>query len=525
MRTRTQWPTGNAYAAADRSRGLAAPAMRQGLARGIAGPGVVAPAVPAHRSRHAFWIILAAIVSQLTISSNLLQWVHIPYDSPGGLPLVKFHVGTYLAILAVAVQAREHRPVMPALVARITAAPAFPLAIVLFGLCAVYALLTTGMSGSAVYIESYAAAAFLGLALEQQSPQDLRRIAHVMVAIAAVNGLLCIGETALQRRLIPMFMTDPSGTVVAVPEFSGQFRGTALYEHPLAGASITMLAVFLCMAIPLKLWLKSATLAVLLISLIAFGGRAALVLTYSLSAAIGVIGFGRRLVQRRITAGIMAGVLGGLIAVPSLLAAIMFATPLGERITGKLYADDSAEVRVVQWHIFGNLNLHDWLFGMDSGRLNDVMLQIGLDPPLNDIENFWLLVFVTLGVVGFLLWISGLATIVARLWRAGGWYPRLILVAMLIVASTSNSLGRKSNVLFLCVAAVMSAAAFARPVEDDPAPPGASGRPTPPGASGGQTPSGASGRPTSRGRHVLPSIPAASMRRAAIEPSPPATHD
>jgi hypothetical protein len=265
-----------------------------------------------------------------------------------------------------------------------------------------------------------------------------------------------------------------------------------------------MMAVLLCLAIPLRLWVKSVTLAILLISLIAFGGRAALVLTYGLSAAVAAISFARGLLRRTITARAMAATLAGVVAVPAVLATILFTTPLGDRIAGKLYADDSAEVRVVQWHIFGNLDLHDWLFGMDANRLNDVMLQIGLDPPLNDIENFWLLVFVTMGIVGFLLWITGVAIMVARLWRAGGWYPKLILAAMLIVASTSNSLGRKSNVLFLCVAAVMSAAAFTRSTDDDPSAVGDNDRTT-----------------TDRARG-LPSMPAAVMRHAAIAaPSDP----
>jgi hypothetical protein len=505
MRTPLQWPPRDAFDAAGKSRGMAPRGMMQGRpAPRLAMPTLVKRARPIDRQRLIFWIVLAAIVAQLTISPNLLQWAHIPYNTPGGLPLVKFHIATYLAILAVVLQALQHKPVSPGLIARTRASPAFPLAIGLFMLCAIYALVTTGMSGTAVYIESYAAAAFLGFAMELQTPRDLRRIGVVMVAIAVLNAMLCIGETALQWRIVPRYMTDPTGSVVKVPEFIGEFRGIGLYEHPLAGASITMMAVLLCLAIPLRLWVKSVTLAILLISLIAFGGRAALALTYGLSAAVAAISFARGLLRRTITARAMAATLAGVAAVPALLATILFTTPLGDRIAGKLYADDSAEVRVVQWHIFGNLDLHDWLFGMDANRLNDVMLQIGLDPPLNDIENFWLLVFVTMGIVGFLLWITGVAIMVARLWRAGGWYPKLILAAMLIVASTSNSLGRKSNVLFLCVAAVMSAAAFTRSTDDDPSAVGDNDRTT-----------------TDRARG-LPSMPAAVMRHAAIAaPSDP----
>jgi hypothetical protein len=409
-----------------------------------------------------FWVTLAAIVAQLTLAANLLDVLGIHYETQGGSPLVKFHPGTYLTVLAVALQAWRRRPVVPNLVARVAGSPHFPLAAALMIVCALYALLTAGMSGTAVYIESYVSAALLGFAMERLRAEELRWIATAMVGLIVLNTLICVGETATEQRLVPVHIFDMHGKEIPIEVFP-EFRGAALYDNPLTGAMLTMIGTFLCLATDWRPALKTLVTGILLVGLIAFGGRSAMAVTDVLLATLAMIEVARRLARRRMNARIMTMVLVGLVAVPAVLTAVLFETPLGERIATHFYADDSAEVRIVQWQALAQMDWHDLLFGMNESRLTDVMLRIGLDPPLNDIENFWLLVFLNLGVTGFTVWATGFLVTVWRLWRAGGTFPRLILLTVMLVASGSNSLGRKSNILFVTVAAVLSAAAFAPP--------------------------------------------------------------
>ncbi len=424
--------------------------------------GTVRPrALPTHDTAVGY-IVLAAILSQLTMSANLLQWAGIPYDSPGGLPIEKFHPGTYLALLAVVLQARRQRPAIPALIVRIAHAPHFALAAGLMVLCAIYALFATGLSGTAVYIESYGSAAFLGMAMEQLGRRELRMIAYAMLAAIVANALLCIWETAEQRVLVPVLLTNPDGYVTQLDILKEEFRGNALYTNPLAGAMITMMGVFICMACTMRPWLRALALCALLVSLITFGGRTAMLVTYAIMAGLGGIAFFLRLVQRRLDGAGLVAAVAAIVGVPGVLGVVLFLTPLGIRIAGKFYIDNSATVRWVQWSALSMMNLRDWLFGMNAARLDTVMLQIGLDPPFNDIENFWLLVFVSLGITGFAIWLAGFAVLIRRLWIAPGMFGRIILLSVLLVASGSNSLGRKSNILFLCVAAILSSAAFSR---------------------------------------------------------------
>ncbi len=439
--------------------------MSGGATRGLAPMRSLRTRAQDGRERLVFCLVIAAVTAHLTVSGSLLTWIGVRYDTPGGIPLVKLHLATYLTALAAALQVWGRRPLVPKLVERVAASPLFPLSIALMLTCAAYSFANVGLSGTAVYIETYISAALLGFTMERLGRERLRRVGYALLALCTLNALMCIGEVLLQRRLLPIILVFNDQEIGPLPDWEGQFRGTALLGQPLTGAMITMLAVFLCLAVDLKPALKAATVTVLLVALITFGGRTALAVAYALLICLGAADAVRRLAARRMGPGYVALALAAIVVVPALLAGILFETSLGERIAGKFYADDSATVRLVQWDILGQMDARDLLFGMDNDRLGAAMLRIGLDPPFNDIESFWLLSFVTLGATGFAVWLAGLLVLLRRLLREPGVYPRLILLSMLLVASGSNSLGRKSNILFVTVAAVMSAAAFTAPRE------------------------------------------------------------
>ena len=75
-----------------------------------------------------------------------------------------------------------------------------------------------------------------------------------------------------------------------------------------------------------------------------------------------------------------------------------------------------------------------------------------------------------LGALGFPLFVAGVLCLVVWCWRRAGLPGRLMLLGVLVVASTSSSLGRKSNVLTVLVPAVLVSAphglARERPARD-----------------------------------------------------------
>jgi hypothetical protein len=108
------------------------------------------------------------------------------------------------------------------------------------------------------------------------------------------------------------------------------------------------------------------------------------------------------------------------------------------------------------------LSTHDWIFGMSFDRLSILMWQIGLDVPFSDVENFLLAELLELGAIGFALWLVGfLAAVIWGYRRANPW-GKVMLISVLLVASTSNSIARKSNLLNVLLPTVMCTAVARR---------------------------------------------------------------
>jgi len=119
-------------------------------------------------------------------------------------------------------------------------------------------------------------------------------------------------------------------------------------------------------------------------------------------------------------------------------------------------------VRHQQWEVLDHTNFRDMMFGVSPDRMMELKAEIGLDAATTDIENFWLIMFLNLGVIGFGLYLIAFFAFMIHLGRSTkhplGW---VVLVTMIIVASTSNSLGRKCSDLDFLVACMVGLSGFA----------------------------------------------------------------
>jgi hypothetical protein len=248
-----------------------------------------------------------------------------------------------------------------------------------------------------------------------------------------------------------------------LPDDKSDFRGAALYPHPLTGALITSLAIFLLLGMRGGWLTKAALFTVFVVGLLSFGGRAALATTMVLLIAGTLVALVRGLLYRKISGGLIAALLAGLVLLLPLLIVLTTGTSIGDRILSHLYADDSVDVRSIQWLILGRLNLHDVLFGVTPDRLGMLKYQIGLAAVDTDIENFWLLMFLDLGIIGFVVWLVALGLFLAHHGRrTGSAYGWLILLAFMIIDSTANSLGRKTGDMVFLSAIMIGLSGFTR---------------------------------------------------------------
>lgn len=157
-----------------------------------------------------------------------------------------------------------------------------------------------------------------------------------------------------------------------------------------------------------------------------------------------------------------------ILAVAPIVAASLFAG-LGTRIAGHLYWDDSAQVRLAQWRLLGQLDIWQLMFGTRRQDLLALLTPLWLGYGVEVIENFWLLMFVAFGLIGFPLFVGSLLSLLLWCWRRSALQGRLLVLAVMLVASTSNSLGRKSTILVCLVATVACLSAEALRAEPSPA--------------------------------------------------------
>jgi hypothetical protein len=411
--------------------------------------------------RAAFTLGLLAVIVEFAISGNTLANFGIDYASPGGNPLVKLHPGTYLVSLAAFMVLFLARPAGSGLTRFFKGAPALASFLGLTLFCALYSIVNVGFSGAATYVESYLSAGLLALVIEGGTDRQKRTLAWWIIAFSVISVIISLGEGATQTHLIPLHFGDES--TQALSEDQEDFRGAGLFGHPLTAALSTSMAIFMLLRMRMNGMLKAALFTTLLIGLLTFGGRAALGVTLVMVTTAATVALVCGLVMRNLSVGFMGAIAAATLILPPLMVMLVTSTDIGERILTHMYVDDSAEVRSLQWAVLQHLNLPDVLFGVPPARLDIIKYQIGLGEATTDIENFWLLMFLNLGSIGFVVFLVALGLFLAHLGRTTnhplGW---MLMASAILIDSTSNSLGRKSADLFFMAACMVAMTGYSQ---------------------------------------------------------------
>jgi hypothetical protein len=411
--------------------------------------------------RAAFSVGLAAVLVEYAISANTLEELGVAYASSGGNPLIKLHPGTYLAMIAASMVLLMTRPAGAGLMRFFRQTPALASFMLLILFCAFYSIANVGFSGAATYIESFLCAGLLAVALEVGTERQKRGLGWWIIGFTVLSIVISIGEGITHTQLIPIHIGDLTSEQLA--QDAENFRGAGLFAHPLTAALSTMMATFMLLRMRMNALLKAGVFTTFLIGLLSFGGRAALGTTLVLLVLAAAVALLRGIVTRTLNMGFIGTIVAALLVLPPLMLTLVTTTEIGSRILTHLYLDDSAEVRNIQWLVLGHLNLHDVLFGVPMDRLDILKYQIGLGEATVDIENFWLLMFLNLGAMGFVVFLIALALFCLHLGRRTshplGW---LLLIGAIVVDSTSNSLGRKSVDLVFVVACMTAMAGYPR---------------------------------------------------------------
>ncbi len=419
-------------------------------------------ALTAVRAERVAWRLLATgLVCELMLSAQGLFALGIPYDAVWGNVIAKLHPGTYLTLAAALTALASHGNPLVVAAAALRREPWLAAYIAGMGFVFAYSVLHNGPSGAAFIIDTLMVPAVTVLTLGLLQPQRSRQCLWWLLLPLTVNAVLGIGEALLRARAIPLII---AGTYEAIDT---SFRPSALMGHPLinALATATLLPLPLFLRIP-AIW-RAAWVGLLWVALLAFGGRASFLVATALygAHALGCALHGA-LRGRWSYLQIVAALLGVLL-VPTLLAGGIVASGLGERIFQSLQWDSSAQVRARIWEMPGYLGARDTLFGISPHDIDVLSARIGLEATSEAVENFWLSMFLQLGLVGFVPFVLAMGCAVRWMWVASPTLLRISMAVFFLSASGFNSLASKTvclTLLFVAVAATRERAPRRAPV-------------------------------------------------------------
>lgn len=409
-------------------------------------------------------LAILGLVLYLLLSDNLLVTLGIPYNVPRGAFPFKIHPGTYCIALGFVLLLRGNPWRRLGELFRLSSALT-GLAIVATAIM-LYSAAKFGTSGSGFFIDTLLAPALLGLILLHEPVERRPGAFWVVLLLSVLNAVIGIGEAATGARLVPYMAGDKP----LVEEF---FRATALGGHPLTNSLRTAVLLFAVLVLPGGL--RWALVPLFAVALLAFGSRSALATSMALLTAWGAMSFMRGMVTRNFDVRLALGIPLVALVVPAVVGVVALSLGLGERVFREFYWDASAESRLLAFHIFHFPTTEEFMWGMGPARIEWALDQLKGSTTLNDIENFWILLMLQVGLVPFIFLAGTLVATLVGLARPGPLPIRLAALVFLILASGSNSLATKTQSLAILVAILIGATAIARREAEAPVRPAGPG--------------------------------------------------
>lgn len=423
------------------------------------------PAAPVTGLRHpaldslAWRLTVLGLVLHLMLSAHALIALGWPYEAPllGPFPF-KIHPGTYAVALALFCVLCSRGNPLGAGWRAASAHPLLALHLAIMVSCLLWVLWRHGTSGAAFLIDTHWLPALMGLVLMHFDDRRRMFLLRLLAAFISGNALVALLEYASGQRVVPLAMEG---------QFSGfstedLFRSSAFLGHPLDNAKITGLLLPIALLLPMHAAWRWLHVAVLLLAMLAFGGRAGLLIAGLVYGTWFVLHVCNEAVRGRwsylqLTGGSVMLLLGlaGLVG-------IVVVTGIGERIFTSLYLDNSASVRLRVWEAYEHVAVQDLWLGLSAREIDKVALKLGLDPKFEAIENGWIVLSLQFGLIVFCLWLLGFACLLLWVLRQAPALAAAGVVVYLLNASTTNALSAKGISQGLLVAYVAGAAAQRR---------------------------------------------------------------
>lgn len=379
-------------------------------------------------------LLLLAVTATFTLSSAMLTNWKIHYLTAGGSFYEKFHPATALTFLAFGLLLVRHGDPVGEIDRMLSRSKL----ILLYLGCWLLLLVQMFVLNRpfTVIIDTFLLPVVLCLVIWRLSPAQRKPLVWATHLTIVLNVCLGYYEYFSGHRLIPLTLGD----VLVV----GEWRSSALLGHPLTASGLVggyILALVLRPALCPGVMLRTLLIAFCLGSLMAFGGRTALVtvlLVMSLVAAkeVWLILRGKRVSLPTVIATLCLL----FIAAAGIFAA--FDLGIFDKMLLRFSSDKgSALARFATFNLLSHFDWHELVLGPDPTRVNALQAQLGLN---YGIENFWISCIVQFGLIHTILLTIGLTCLFVEILRRAHPAVWAIVLLILVIAASSVSFSSKN---------------------------------------------------------------------------------
>lgn len=400
------------------------------------------PSAPGRDTAMAGWVadrmivlvMLLAVTATFTLSSAMLTDWKIHYLTAGGGFYEKFHPATGLTFLAFGLLLLRHGDP----VGEIDRMFSRSKLILLYLGCWSFLLVQMFVLNRpfTVIIDTFLLPVVLCLVIWRLSPMQRNPLIWATHFTILLNVCLGYYEYFSGHRLIPLTL----GNVLVV----GEWRASALLGHPLTASGLVggyILALVLRPALCPIPMLRIPLIAFSLGSLMAFGGRTALVTVLLLLGSVVAKEVWLILRGKRVS---LPTVIATLCLLFVAAAGIFTAFDLGifDKMLLRFSSDKgSALARFATFNLLSHFDWHELILGPNPTRVNALQAQLGLN---YGIENFWISCIVQFGLIHTILLTIGLIALFVEIIRRAHPAVWAIVLLILVIAASSVSFSSKN---------------------------------------------------------------------------------
>lgn len=379
-------------------------------------------------------LMLVAVAATFMLSSAMLTSWKIHYLTAGGNFYEKLHPSTYATLLAFGLLLVRNSDPIGEIDRMFSESKLILVYLACWSFLLVQMFVLT--RPFTVIIDTFLLPVILCLVIWRLTPTQRKPLVWAVHLTILVN--VCAGyyEYFSGHRIIPLTLGD----VLVI----GEWRSSAFLGHPLTASGIVgayVLALILRPALCAPILVRIPLIAFCLGSLMAFGGRTALVTVLLMMGFLGAMEALLILRGKRVSLPLVIGT----ICLLFVAGAGIFATfDLGifDKMLLRFSSDKgSALARFATFDLLSHFDWHELVMGPSPIRVNALQAQLGLN---YGIENFWISCIVQFGIIHTILLTIGLIGFFAEVLKRADPAARAIVLLILVIAASSVSFSSKN---------------------------------------------------------------------------------